>query len=204
MQTYEHSITTGTHAPNAVPAISVADLPVTPEPRPAPKPPGCAPLFVAWREWVEQTYDTQTCRSTARVVQSTRPVVTLWGAVSFPPGPRDVGAWRVTLLADGVTVTALQPVTPQITAGQAAALKALAARNGGVALRVMPRLVLLNLAAKVEEMAWEETRAHRAGVDAMRRQEHRRGDALAETQAKSRKARRRMRKKGGQTLPTPT
>ena len=203
MHIYEHDIRTGSHAPNAVRAISVADLPVTPEPRPAPRPPGCTPLQVEWREWVEQTYDAQTCRFTARVIQSTPPAVTRWAAASFPPCPRDVGAWRVTLRADGVTVTALQPVSPQITSGQAAALKVLAARNGGAALRVMPRLVRLNLAAKVVGMDWEETRAHRAGVAAILRHERQRRDAKDEKQGKSRQARRRKRKKGV-TMPTPT
>ena len=77
----------------------------------APRPDGTFARRIAHRETVEYSYDPETDRFSARVVQSSRPVVTGWDQTPPQRSERAVGGWDVTPSDDGVTAEANNRVT---------------------------------------------------------------------------------------------
>lgn len=199
MQSSEQGATQAEAAPTRAPlVISPLSLPVTLEPPPAPRPPGGAPQSIAFREWVERSYDPQTGEIASRVVLSTPPVVTLWRKGTAPQGPRDVGAWAVTPQPDGLTYEARQSMRElEVTIGQRVVLKVLADRQGGAVSMLWSRLLLHDLDASSTDARWERTRAEELGKRRILEQLGQQREALAQRQSESRNATRRKRQKEG-------
>ena len=182
-----------TRAPLAIPPLS---WPVAPEPQPAPRPTGCTPHYIAFREWLEYSYEPGTGEVTSRVVLSMPPVVTLWREGTAPQGPQDVGAWAVTPQPDGLTYEARQSMRElEVTSGQRISLKLLADRQGGAVTEIWPRLLLHDLDASFTVEEWERTRGQELVKQSILEEARQRQEARAQRQSQSRNATRRKRQK---------
>ena len=154
------------------------------------------PHYVAFREWVEHSYDPETGQFASCVVLSMPPVVTLWREDTAAQGPRDVGAWAVTPQPDGLTYEARHSLRELgVTAGQRSSLKLLADLQGGAVTQIWPRRFLHDLDASFTVEEWERTRGRELATQRLVEQQRQRQEALAQRQSKSRTFRRRQRKK---------
>ena len=97
----------------------------------APRPPGTFPRAIAHRERIEATYDPDTGQYSARLVESSDPVVTQWDESAPERDERDVGSWTVLPGRDDVQANGSGRVT--IPDNMRAALKRKAEETGETA-----------------------------------------------------------------------
>ena len=104
------------------------DKPQRKAPEPAPRPPNTYPRHIEHRERLEYSYDPEDGEYSARVVDSSEPVVTAWDRSAPTREERDVGSLSVTPNNDGVEVYSTGRAT--IPDEVKAQLKAEAERTG--------------------------------------------------------------------------
>ena len=81
----------------------LAEQSLEPAPQAAPRPEGAYPRSIEHQERVEYSYNPSTEEFAARVVSSSKPVVTDWDYSPPQQDEREVGTWDVTPTEDGVT-----------------------------------------------------------------------------------------------------
>ena len=108
---------------------------------PAARPPGTFPRRIAHREVVEYGYNPATDEFTARVVETSEPVVVEWDRTPPDEDARDVGAYAVAPNRDGVNVEERETEREiKVPLGVRAALKQQARQSGGEPVKQQRKL----------------------------------------------------------------
>ena len=100
-------------------------------PKATPRPPGTFPRQVEHQERVEYSYDPGTGQFAAKLVRSSRPVVTGWDPSAPEAVERQIGTWEVTPTGTGVAAESGDSAAQAVPADVQAELKRRAEQEGG-------------------------------------------------------------------------